>query len=117
MPIGLNESPFQPINSTAPAFNSTAGTSAAAYALESTGAREWQFPSNRSIRLVNLKGDDFYFMLGTSDVSIGSTLSNVGIAMLGGVSEVFSVRPGQTHISFYGSSTDVAVNATLGTGY
>lgn len=112
----LYEFPFQPIDSTAPGFNTTLASTGKSYALESSGAREWQFPSSRTIRLCNLKGDDYHFLLGTSDVAV-DTSTATGMAVLGGVAEVFTVRPGQTHIVIAGSSTDVAVNITLGTGY
>lgn len=106
--------PFQPIQgTTAPAFSSSAlETGAALYALESTGVREWRYPTSRAIRLTEFSGGDYFVVTGTSDVvaAVGT-----GMGVLGGVSEVFRVEAGITHISIV-SSTTVVVNVCLGTG-
>jgi len=101
---------FQPINSTAPAFNSSAGSSAV-YALEATG-REWQYPTSRAVRITSKAADDFSILFGNSAVAPSTATS---MLVLGGVSEVFTVETLHTHIGI-ASSTDVIVNVTLGTG-
>lgn len=105
--------PFQAIPSTAPSFNSTLGSAAALYAIESTGAREFKYPSNRVLRVVNKLGDDFHLLIGTSNVVATTSAASL---FLGGVVEGVRVEPWATHVSIIGSSTDVAVNFTLGHG-
>lgn len=100
---------FQPINSTAPAFNSSAANS---IALEATG-REWQHPTSRAIAISAAAADDFTVILGSSDV-VGSTVG--GQLMLGGIERVLHVDPTMTHMGI-ASSTDVTVNITLGYGF
>ena len=104
---------FSPINSTAPSFNSTSlDSTAALYALESTGAREWEFASGRAVRVVGKQSDDYHIAFGTSDVVATTTVHQ---AILGGTVESFFVIPSFTHISIV-SSTDVVVNVTVGYG-
>jgi hypothetical protein len=105
----LNESPFRPITSTAPSFNST---QADGVALQSTG-REWQYPSNRAIRVSSKAADDFFLCFGSSTVVANTSAC---MLVLGGVSEVFSLQPSQTHVAI-ASSTDVVCNFTLGHGF
>ena len=110
----LFELPFQPIsNSTAPAFNSSALTAAALYAIESTSLREWQFPTSRSLRIAEMSGADYYIKTGSSDSVAASTNS---MLMLGRSVEVIRLDQKDTHISIM-SSTTVTVNVTLGYGY
>jgi hypothetical protein len=103
---------FFPINSTAPSFNSTADATAALYALESTGAREWQFASGRAVRVASKASDDYHIAFGTSDIVAASTAN---MAVLGGTVETFYTNPSQSHISIV-SSTFVTVNVTIGHG-
>lgn len=108
---GRYEYSFQPIDSTAPGFNSTLGSSGT-YALESTGAREWQFPTSRSIALASIATAPYYVTLGGSGVGSNST---DGQLFLGGVHHTMHVDAGISHIAF-ASSTDVTVNVALGYG-
>ena len=105
--------PFQALkNSTAPSFESTADNTAVLLALESSGLRQWQFPTSRVVRLAEKTGADYYVKFGTSDVVAASTNS---ILMLGGTVELHRVEAGQSHMSVY-SSTSITVNITLGIG-
>ena len=108
----LYTTPFQPINSTAPGFNSTLGSSAV-YALESSGAREWAFPSSRSVRLAGKTSTPYSVIFGSSLV-VPST--SVGILVPNGDPQVFKVEPTSQSYLGIASSTDVAVNITLGFG-
>ena len=107
--------PFQPLASTAPAFNitlTTLGTSA--NVLQSTSIREWAGPSGRSVRLSETSGVDYRVQFGSSLVVAASTIS---MLILGGVVEVFSLQPDQTYIAIMTVSTQVSdVNVTLGYG-
>ena len=109
----LYSTPFQPlVHSTAPGFTSTSD-STALLALESTALnRSWLYPNGRTIRIASIAGDDFHIALGSSTILAGSTNATL---VLGGTVELFRVQPGQSYIAIK-SSTDVAVNITLGTG-
>ena len=113
----LNSSPFRPSlhGSSSPTVQSTLGSSGILYAFQSTGLREWQFPSNRSVLFTEFSGADYWINIGTSDVvCVANTL---GIPILGGTQQVFTLSsPSQTHFAF-ASSTSVIVNATIGHGY
>lgn len=102
---------FQPINSTMPGFNSSAGSSQT-YALESTG-REWQLPTSRSVRVSAKATTPFSVLFGSSLVS-PSTQTSVLIPNPQNPT-TFRVFPGQSHIGM-ASSTDVTVNVVLGYG-
>lgn len=105
--------PFQPLkNSTAPAFESTADNNAVLLPIESTGIREWQFPTSRAVRLAEKTGADYYVKFGTSDVVAASTNS---MLVLGSAVEIFRLEAGQSHMSIM-SSTSITVNITLGVG-
>lgn len=106
----LYQYPFQPLDSSTPSFNSTAGNQ---IAIEATG-REFKHPTSRTVRLSSIGTDDYYVLFGSST----QTFAAVGTAMqvLGGVSEVFRITPKQQYMSI-ASSTDVTVNVTLGTGF
>lgn len=113
----LTNYPFQAVKSSSgPSFQSTLGNAATIYALESTGAREWQLPSARVIRIASKAADDFYIKVGSSDaaLTVNSTLGTSQL-ILGGTVELIRVEPGQTHIGV-ASSTDVVMNVTLGIG-
>ena len=117
MAVTLNNSPFRPSlhGSSSPTISSTLGSSGILYAFESTGLREWQFPSNRSILVTEFSGADFWINIGSSDVV--AVAGTNGIPVLGGTAQVFSLRdPSQTHFAF-ASSTSVTVNVTIGHGY
>lgn len=105
--------PFYPIeNSTAPSFNSTAGSAATAYVLEST-LRVWQGPSNRAVRTTNIDSSAAYYIkLGSSTVVAASSDS---FLCVGAVPSILFVAPSQTYISIT-SSTTVTVNVTVGYG-
>ena len=103
--------PFQPIESSAPGFNSSLGSSGI-YALESTGVREWQFPTSRAVQIASKAADDFFIKLGSSDVTCSSTN---GILVLGGTQVIYRTNPNKTSIAVK-SSTDVAVNVCIGYG-
>ena len=111
----LYNHPFQPIRgSSAPAFESTLGSTSQFYALESTAiGRTWDGPFSRSIRLCESSGVDYYVSLGSTTAVAASSDSQL---MLGGTVEILRIQPGQTHIAIAGKSTDVQVNVTLGTG-
>src|SRR3990167_8899005 len=101
--------PFQHINSSAPAFNSTLGSSGL-YALESTTAREWQFPTSRAVQIASIAADDFFVKFGTSDTTVSSTN---GVLVLGGTVVLFRSDPTISHIAIK-SSTDVVATIALG---
>lgn len=106
------ELPYHPIESTSPSFRSTLGSSAI-YALESTAdLRSWVGPTSRAIRVAGIATTPYYLMFGSSTV-VPST--NVGMLVPSGGAEVFAVPAGVTYIGI-ASSTDVAVNITLGYG-
>lgn len=103
--------PFQPIESSAPAFNSTLGSSGI-YALESTGVREWQFPTSRAVQIGSQAAADFFVKFGSSDTTFSSTN---GILVLGGTQVIYRTNSNQTTIAIK-SSTDVLVNIAIGYG-
>ena len=104
---------FYPVNSTEPAFNSSAGSTTVSFALESTATnRVWQGPSGRAIRLSSKAADDYSVAFGTSDVVC---VSSACILMLGGTVETFMARANWTHMAI-AASTDVFVNCTIGYG-
>ncbi len=108
---GFYHSPFNHINSSSPGFNTT---SSGIFALESTGVREWQYPTNRVVRFASLGTDDAYIKFGTSDVTIGST---VGMLYLGGTVEIYRMlTPSITHIAIKSSTADFTANVVLGEG-
>lgn len=104
---------FQPlINSSHTAFSSSAlSASSVNYALQSTGTREWQQPSSRSVRVHGVGSANYYINFGSSTVTVGATN---GI-LCGGENSIFSVTPAQTYIAMY-SSTSAVVNVALGHG-
>jgi hypothetical protein len=106
--------PFQALtNTTAPAFSSSAlGSTSHFYSLESTGLREFQWPSNRMVRVVGNPDVPYTIKFGTSDVIAAS--SNSALAW-GKNPEVFTVDTAVTHVSVV-SSTTITVNFTLGQG-
>ena len=107
----LYEYAFQPVVSTGPGFNSTLDSSGI-FKLESSGIRSWQFPTSRAVRVASMGSDDFSLIFGTSLVVYSTA---VGTLVLGGTVELFRVTPSQSYVALQ-SSTDVAVNFTLGYG-
>lgn len=108
--------PFQAVKgSSGPSFESTLGSSAAIYALESTGLREWQLPSARVIRVASKDSADFYIKVGSSLEAAAVNATGTSQLILGGTVEVIRVEPGQTYIGI-ASSTSVTMNVTLGIG-
>ena len=101
-------------NTTAPSFNSTAGSAPTAYALESS-TRFWQAPANRSVRVVNVGTAvcDYSIKFGTSTVVAASSDS---MLIKSGISTVFHAPPQVTYISVM-SSTTLTLNVTLGMGW
>lgn len=100
-------------NTTAPAFSSSAmGATSHVYALESTGLREWQNPSNRAVRVQGQPDVPYSIKFGTASALAGSSDSALA---WGKNREVWSVQPGQTHVAIV-SSTTVTVSFTLGAG-
>ena len=117
MAVTLNTSPFRPSlhGSSSPTISSTLGSSGIEYAFQSTGLREWQFPSNRSILVTTFDSADYWFNIGSSTVT--AVINTLGIPMLGGTAQVFTLSsPSQTHFAF-ASSTSVTVHVTIGHGY
>lgn len=110
----LDTQPFQPlINSSHASFTSSAlALNSTSYALESTGVRQWQLPSSRTVRLSGVEDRPYYVRFGTSAVNVGA--SN-GMLCWGSKAQYVNVTPGQTHIAIY-SSTSQTVNITLGIG-
>ena len=105
--------PFQPIrNSTAPSFSASASNASALFLIESTGLREWQFPTSRALRFAEITGGDYFVKFGTSDAVAASSDT---MLVLGGTVEVHRVEAGISHIAIF-SSTSVVVNVTLGHG-
>ena len=105
--------PFQPIDSTHTAFNSTMIGTATLSALEATG-REWlSGPIDRSIALTESLGKDYNLAIGTSD-EIATLAGHQHF--LGGTVQVLRVQPHQTHISIISSTDTGFVNVTLGYG-
>lgn len=111
MSLSRGQYAFYPINSTAPSFESTSGSSGL-YALESTTVREWVGTSGRALRIASKAADDLYVNFGSSDIVAASTNS---ILILGGTVETFRVDPGNSHLMVF-STTDVEANFTLGYG-
>lgn len=106
--------PFEHVGSSHASFNSSViAVTATNFALQSTGVREWQLPTSRSVRVMAVSGASvpYYVRFGTSDTSVGS--SN-GIA-IGTLPEIFHVSRSQTHVAVV-SSTSLIVNVTLGHG-
>lgn len=101
--------PFQPLNSTAPSFNSTLGSSGV-YAIAST-LRVFNGPTNRAVRVSSIASDDMYITFGTSLIAP----STLGLLILGGTVESFYIAPYQAYIAIK-SSTDVTLNITPGYG-
>lgn len=104
--------PFQPIDSTAPAFNSTLGSSGS-YALESTGTRDWRLPASRAVRVAGRASTPYYILFGSSAVSASTATS---VLIPSGAAHVVPVPPGTKTYIGIASSTDVVVNVTLGYG-
>lgn len=103
---------FYPVASTAPSFESTAGSSGL-YAFASTAiGRVWSGASGRAIRLASKAADDYYVNYGSSDIVAASSNS---ILILGGTVESHRIDPRHTHLMVF-SSTTVTVNITLGYG-
>lgn len=107
--------PFQHIESTAPGFIVTSSSSNSfAYALQSTGLREWSGPHSRSVRMASQGAADHYIAFGSTLAVANST---DGMLVLGQTVEIFTpIRPGVTHIAVIGSSTSADLNITLGYG-
>lgn len=100
-------------NTTAPSFSSSAiGATNHVYALESTGLREWQWPSARAVRVIG-NGSALYSIKFGDENAVAAS-SNSALAA-GNLREVWSVQPGQTHVAIV-SSTTITVNFTLGSG-
>ena len=106
----LYEYAFQPVNSTAPGFNSSS-TSTTTLAFEST-VRSWQYPTSRVVRIASKAADDFFVNFGST--AVGASVTD-GMLILGGTAEIFRVTSVQTNIGI-ASSTDVVINVTIGTG-
>lgn len=105
---------YQPlVNSSAPAFNSSAmGATTFNYKLDSSGVRDWQGPGSRSVRLLGVPNVPYYVNFGASAVIAETTNS---VLCLGSEPAIFSVDPKQTYLALV-SSTTVTVNVTLGVG-
>ena len=111
--MSLYAQAFQAItNTTAPAFMATASDVAVLYSIESTGLREWQFPTSRVVRLAEAAGVEFWVKFGTSDSVAASSNS---LMFLGGAAELHRITAGQSHFSIVSTAT-VTVNVTLGYG-
>ena len=110
----LDQKPFQHLfNTTSPAFSSSAmGATSHVYALESTGLREWQNPSNRAVRVQGQPDVPYSIKFGPSTVTAGSSDSALA---WGKNRDVWTIQPGQTHVAIV-SSTTIIVNFTLGAG-
>lgn len=108
------QQPFQPIVSTAPAFESTFDDTSVAFALETTALREWtKGPGGRSVRLAGQNSADYYINFGDANIVASSS---AGVLVLGGTVEIFHpIRPSNTHIAMF-SSTTINSNITLGYG-
>lgn len=104
--------PFHTVESSSPSFDSTSGSASQAYALESTGLREWQGPSSRSVRVASKGADDYRLAFGDSTI-VAESSGNM--LVLGGTVETFRVGPSDTHVAI-ASSTDVEANFTIGYG-
>ncbi len=105
--------PFFPLEtSTAPGFSISAVSTAIAFALQATG-REWQGPSNRTVRVSSINSTEpFFVKFGPSTVVASSTDS---LLVPGAWPCVFHVTPSQTHISIC-SAVTISANVTLGYG-
>lgn len=106
---------FRQINSTAPGFNVNLSTAAVLSAIQSTGTREYEFPTSRTVRVSESSGIDFRMLFGgSSDVvatEAGSPL------YLGGAVEYPTVDAEFTHVSIFTTSTQTGfVSLTLGHG-
>ena len=114
MSFPRDQAAFQPlINSSAPAFNSSAlGSTTFNYKLDSSGIRDWQGPDSRSVRLLSAVNTPYYVNFGASAVIAETTNS---VLCLGGTPAIFSVSPSQTYVAMV-SSTTVTVNVALGIG-
>lgn len=103
--------------STAPSFTmgSTSVFDSTSTSFESTDIREWQGASNRTFRVSEKAGIDYYLNYGSSDVTAASSDS---LHMLGGTVETFYVEAWRTHVAVKSASTStgVQVNITLGYG-
>lgn len=109
----LDQQAFQPVGSSHASFNSSAlGATSAEYALESTGVREFPYPSSRSVRLVGLNAVPYFAKFGSTAVRAGSTDS---MLLHGGTPEIVTVAQTVTYVSVV-SSTTITVNVTLGVG-
>lgn len=115
MPL-RSQFPFTPVNSTAPSFESTLGSTSQFYALQSSAVnRLWNGPSGRAVRFAESSGVDYYLNWGTT---LAVAASSDSILMLGGVESVLTPpTPSVTHVAIAGKSTDVVVNLTIGYGY
>ena len=107
---------FQPIvNSSHSAFASSAIGGATSYALQSTGIREWQTPTNRTVRIAGVPTNaPFYVNFGSSLVTCGA--SN-GHPIVNGGPSIFSVEgtTKQSYVAVF-SSTTVTISFGLGHG-
>lgn len=103
------------VNSSHSAFASSAIGGATSYALQSTGLREWQTPTNRTVVLSGIPTNaPFYAKFGSSTVVCGA--SN-GHLVTGGYARAFSVEGAtkQSWVALF-SSTTVTVSIELGHG-
>lgn len=107
------QTPFQPVNSSAPGFNMTVNDTSTNVALQSTSVREWTGPSG-SVRLANNSTADCHWRFCSST---GVTSSTGGVLLLGNTVEIFTpVRgTGQSHLAAV-ATTDFTLNITLGYG-
>lgn len=108
---------FQPLfNSSNSAFASSAlGATSFGYALQSTGLREWQIATNRTVVLSGIPANaPFFAKFGSSTVSVGA--SNGHLVVNGGP-RAFAVY-GTSRASYVAlvSSTTVTVSVELGHG-
>src|SRR3990167_6047886 len=101
-----NQQAFQPLlNSSAPAFNSSAmGATTYGYKLEgsSSGIRDWQGPASRTVRLLGVPNVPYYVNFGASAV-ISETSNSV--LCLGSEPAFFTVDPKQTYVAIHSSTT------------
>jgi len=106
--------PFVPILSTAPSFTKTVDSTSFASALQSTGLREWQGPSNRTVR-INTQTGTPHFHIGLGDSGIAAASSDSMLIEGGQTVFLHLAKPSYTHLAMV-SSTTVEANVTIGYG-
>lgn len=108
--------PFFHITSSAPGFTVTLSTASSANALQVAGTRQWQGGAGLSVRLSETSGVDYRVVFGSSTITLDGD-PTVGMLVLGGVAELFSVQPGKDWLAIMTTSTAVSdVSVTLGYG-